>query len=617
MNPYDLFEKLTAMADSRSQDEFLRQIASENPAIAQTLREMLSNFKPDDPFLETPAIEQLAQLENTTEFLDALEVKLQEPRRYNKSDLALDFLTPSSTSETLGTLAGYEVYEILGYGGSGIVFRVLDPNLGKWFAIKVMHPDQVADLVARKRFLQEARTLAKIDHENIVRIYRVEESPIPFLVMELIHGHSLDQVIERSGAIELEQFLSISIQIAQGLVTAHDQGIIHRDIKPSNILLTDTDPTIAKITDFGLARTQSDLRLTKTGSVVGTPWYMSPEQIRDEAIDARSDLFSLGCVMYEMLCGQKPFTGANPYFVLNNIVSKDLLDTKSSLVGIPEPIEQLISKLLQKQPSERHQTAREVIRDLENGKLANYSVDVTDKIACEKLIATIYSPIPDTAEPLNPLPRFSEVRLIGAGATSVVFSALDRTRGSKLVAIKVLRPSKSDDKIATKRIHEEFKNTSELSHPCIVKLFGIGGADSVPYIVEQFAELGSLAELLKSKPDFFTSRQTAWLVMKLAEALYEAHSVGILHRDIKSGNVLLVRTEDVQAGICPVSPLLSDFGISKKLDDHTANRLTDTGQVLGTVAYMSPEQVQGHKFTTQSDLFLSWFTGKWNLPYQG
>lgn len=592
------------MADSRSQDEFLRQIASENPAIAQTLRELLSNFKPDDPFLETPGIEQLAQLENNTEFLDALEVKLQEPRRYNKSDLTLDFLTPSSTSETLGTLAGYEVYEILGYGGSGIVFRVLDPNLGKWFAIKVMHPDQVEDLVARKRFLQEARTLAKIDHENIVRIYRVEESPIPFLVMELIQGHSLDQVIERSGAIELEQFLSISIQVAQGLAVAHEQGIVHRDIKPSNILLTRGSAQVAKLTDFGLARINSDLRLTKTGSVVGTPWYMSPEQIRDEAIDARSDLFSLGCVMYEMLCGQKPFTGANPYFVLNNIVSKDLLDTKSSLVGIPEPIEQLVSKLLQKQPSERHQTAREVIRDLENGKLANYSVDVTDKIACEKLIETICSPTPDTAEPLNPLPRFSEVRLIGAGAYGIVFSAVDREQNGELIAIKMLRPSKSRDETAIQRFHDEAQNTGEVNHPSIVSVLYEGTINSIPFIIESFADRGSLDELLQRNPQFFNPTQAAWLVMNVAEGLYSAHTCGILHRDIKPANILLKTDRGTRIFGLDFRPMLCDFGVSKKiLNETTLPGLTGSTGLVGTVAYMSPEQILGEKLTMHSDIF--------------
>ena len=604
MNPSDLFEKLTAMADRRSQDEFLRQIASENPAIAQTLREMLSNFAPDDPFLETPAIEQLAQQENNSEFLEALEVKLQEPRRYNKSDLDLDFLTPSSTSETLGTLAGYEVYEILGYGGSGIVFRVLDPNLGKWFAIKVMHPDQVEDLVARKRFLQEARTLAKIDHENIVRIYRVEESPLPFLVMELVLGHSLDQAIDRTGGIELEQFLSISIQVAQGLAVAHEQGIVHRDIKPSNILLTRGSAQVAKLTDFGLARINSDLRLTKTGSVVGTPWYMSPEQIRDEAIDARSDLFSLGCVMYEMLCGQKPFTGTNPYFVLNNIISKELLDTKSLLVGIPEPIEELVSKLLQKEPPKRYQTAREVVRDLENCKLANYSVDVADKIACEKLIETICSPISDAAESLNPLPRFSEVRLIGAGAYGIVFSAVDREQKGDLIAIKMLRPSKAKDETAKHRFHDEAQNTGEVNHPSIVSVLYEGTINSIPFIVESFADRGSLVELLQRNPTFFTPIQAAWLVMNVAEGLYTAHNCGILHRDIKPANILLETDSGTRTFGLDFRPMLCDFGVSKKIvNETTLPGLTGSTGLVGTVAYMSPEQILGKKLTMQSDIF--------------
>jgi len=371
MNATDLFDKLIAIDDPLAQAELLKQIETENPEVAQTLRDMLANFAPSDSFLETPAVEQIAQQTDGEDFLKAIQVRFQEPKRYSESDLSLDFLSPPSVSGTLGNLAGYEIHKLIGYGGSGIVLRAKDPGLNKWFAIKVMHADQVRDTVARSRFMQEARSLGRIDHENIVRVYRVEESPVPFLVMELVQGTSLDRLIDRGNSMRLDLFLSIAIQIARGLEIAHEHGLVHRDVKPGNILLTDDGssspvPRVAKLTDFGLARQASDLRLTVAGSIVGTPMYMSPEQIKDDTIDLRSDLFSLGTVYYEMIAGRPPFRGSNHYFVMNSIVD----EAPESLIGsgnsIPDSLEKVILKLLEKDPSNRYQSATEVIDALES-----------------------------------------------------------------------------------------------------------------------------------------------------------------------------------------------------------------------------------------------------------
>jgi serine/threonine protein kinase len=371
MNATDLFDKLIAIDDPLAQTELLKQIESENPEVAATLRDMLANFAPSDSFLETPAVEQIAQQTDGEDFLKAIESRFQEPKRYSESDLSLDFLSPPSVSGTLGNLAGYEIHEVIGYGGSGMVLRAKDPGLNKWFAIKVMHADQVRDTVARSRFMQEARSLGRIDHENIVRVYRVEESPVPFLVMELVQGTSLDRLIDRGSSMRLDLFLSIAIQIARGLEIAHEHGLVHRDVKPGNIMLTDDGssspvPRVAKLTDFGLARQASDLRLTVAGSIVGTPMYMSPEQIKDDTIDLRSDLFSLGTVYYEMIAGRPPFRGSNHYFVMNSIVD----EAPESLIGsgnsIPDSLEKVILKLLEKDPSTRYQSAKEVIAALES-----------------------------------------------------------------------------------------------------------------------------------------------------------------------------------------------------------------------------------------------------------
>lgn len=379
MNLSDLFDKLIAIDDPVAQKHFLEAIEVANPEVGRTLREMLANYCPSDPFLETPAAEQLAQQADGKELLNALEVRFQAPKRYSKTDLKLDFLSPCSTPGTLGNLAGYDIYEIIGHGGSGIVLRAKDPILDKWLAIKVMHADQVDVGVARQRFMQEARALAKIDHENIVRIYRVEEYPLPFLVMELVKGSSLDQWIENTGGLELDRFLSIATQIARGLAVAHEHGLVHRDVKPGNILITGTHPLLAKITDFGLARQVGDLRLTVAGAIVGTPLYMSPDQIKDEKVDYRSDLFSLGIVYYEMITGEPPFRGSNHFFVMNAIVDDEPASLISRKNSIPDSLERIILKLLEKDPCDRYQSAKGVIDALELvGKLPNTPIQTAE-----------------------------------------------------------------------------------------------------------------------------------------------------------------------------------------------------------------------------------------------
>lgn len=603
MNPTDLFEKLVSLVDPSSQDDFLCQIESENPEVAQTLRKMLANFTPDDFFLETPAVEQIAHYGYPNVLLDSLQLQLDETKWYDAEGLSLDFLAPPSAPNSLGNLLTYEIHEVIGHGGSGIIFRARDPSLDKWFAIKVIRPDQVEDSIARKRFLKEARTLAKIDHKNIVRIYRAEESPLPFLVMEMVEGHTLDQAIASTKGIPLDQVLSIAIQVAQGLAAAHEQGVVHRDIKPSNILLTDADPSLAKLTDFGLARTPTDLRLTKTGTVVGTPWYMSPEQIRDETIDCRSDLFSLGCVVYEMLCGQKPFTGANPYFVLNAITDNAPGDTLDARQDLPPSIKTVVKKLLQKDPVDRFQSTTELLNALGGLSRSLLTTNERDRRISEALLQKIVCGSMDEATEGQPICRFYDVKIIGLGTSSVVFSALDRSRNSELVAIKMLRPSKADDNIARVRFLAEASHLSKLNHPCIVKVYDSGVINFIPFMVEFFANQGSLEKFINQAPDRFQPDQVAWIISKLADALHAVHSSGLLHRDVKPSNILFQSLDTPDKIGLSILPVLSDFGVSRQLSNDTAERLTNYEFFVGTVAYMPPEQLLGRKLTTQSDIF--------------
>ena len=201
------------------------------------------------------------------------------------------FLQPSESPGSLGKLAHYEIQQVLGRGGFGVVFQAFDTKLQRSVAIKVIAPALASTSPARKRFLREARAAAAIRHSNVVQIYGVHEEPLPYLVMELIKGQTLQQRSDAVGPMSLEELLTIGQQIGSGLSAAHKKELLHRDIKPDNILIEAGNDLRVKITDFGLARTVDEASMTRTGSIAGTPMYMSPEQASEKAVDHRADLF--------------------------------------------------------------------------------------------------------------------------------------------------------------------------------------------------------------------------------------------------------------------------------------------------------------------------------------
>lgn len=272
----------------------------------------------------------------------------------------LDFLDPCDLPDRLGLLAHYEVREILGCGGMGIVLRGVDAKLNRVVAIKVLAPQLAVNGMARQRFRREAQAAAAVSHHQVVAIHAVDEfKGLPYLVMEYVSGSSLQQKIESGGALQLAQILRIGMQIASGLAAAHAQGLVHRDIKPANILLENCVERV-KITDFGLARAVDDVRITQTGVVYGTPLYMSPEQAQGERVDQRSDLFSLGSVMYAMCTGRPPFRGETGLAVLKRVCDETPRPIREVNPNIPAALVGIINKLLAKKPDARYQTASEV-----------------------------------------------------------------------------------------------------------------------------------------------------------------------------------------------------------------------------------------------------------------
>jgi hypothetical protein len=280
------------------------------------------------------------------------------------TDEELDFLEPTDVPGMVGQLGRFAVSAVVGKGGMGLVLKATDMHLQRVVALKVLNPNLAKNALARKRFCREARAAAAVTHENIVVTHSVEESSgVPHLVMQFIPGLSLQEQLDRFGALEPADVIRLGRQIALGLAAAHAQGVIHRDIKPGNIMLENGVERV-KITDFGLARAAEDLKLTQTGFIAGTPLYMSPEQARGEELDHRADLFSLGSVLYAAVTGLAPFEGNTPFVVLRRVTEeapKPLVDLKP---GVPVGLVAVIEKLLAKAPTDRYQSAQEVANAL-------------------------------------------------------------------------------------------------------------------------------------------------------------------------------------------------------------------------------------------------------------
>src|SRR5215813_8355189 len=338
---YERIEQLCHQAMKRPAQEraaFLQAACAGDEALRREVESLLPTYEQPGSFLETPPADIAAEMLSSEETQSA-------PRR---------------------TLAHYQVRSLLDKGGMGEVYLAEDLRLGRPVAIKLLARHLIRDETAKARFLREARAASKLDHPSIATVHDIgEQDGELFMVMTLYEGETLKKRLER-GALPVEEALGVLRQVAQGLEAAHRAGIVHRDIKPANVLVTSAGT--AKILDFGLAKLISDSQgqtMTEAGQVMGTPLYMSPEQLRGEVVDWRSDLWSLGALAYELLSGVSPFrTDAS-----QSTVSRILNDEPPSLIsvaGVPGWLAELVSQLLRKNPAERPQSASELLRRLEH-----------------------------------------------------------------------------------------------------------------------------------------------------------------------------------------------------------------------------------------------------------
>src|SRR5215475_716386 len=267
------------------------------------------------------------------------------------------------------TIGRYQVVESIGFGAMGAVYKAFDPVIKRTLAIKTIRLDiprqspQYRSFI--DRFYHEARIAGGLSHPNIVTLFDIgEEGGVPFLAMEFVAGETITAIIEKGIRFKPEKVIGLASQIASAIDFAHSKGVIHRDIKPSNLILYDEDKV--KVTDFGIAKL-ADAEMTQSGTLLGTPSYMSPEQAMGDKLDGRSDIFSLGVCAFEMLSGEQPFPGANVTSILYKLVHVDPIEPPNLEMNglVPQKWHDVFGRVLAKKPDERYQTASEFVQDLE------------------------------------------------------------------------------------------------------------------------------------------------------------------------------------------------------------------------------------------------------------
>ncbi|MBL7075535.1 protein kinase, partial [candidate division KSB1 bacterium] len=326
------------------------------------------------------------------------------------------------------TISHYKILEKLGEGGMGVVYKAEDIKLKRTVALKFLPPELTRDEETKERFIHEAQAASALQHNNVSTIHEIDETDEGqmFICMDYYEGETLKDKIKH-GPLKIEEALNIAVQVAKGLEKAHEQGIVHRDIKPANIMITNDG--VVKIVDFGLAKLAGQTGLTRNDTTMGTVSYMSPEQTRGEGVDHRTDIWSLGVVLYEMITGQLPFKGEYEQAVIYSILNEDPEPVKALRTGIPMELERILNKALLKNAGERYQLVDKMLDDmrwlqksLEIGIIEQRLTKIVSPYRCRIAVLplTNISPNPEdeyfadgmTEELISTLSKINELRVI-------------------------------------------------------------------------------------------------------------------------------------------------------------------------------------------------------------
>lgn len=513
----------------------------------------------------------------------------------------------TNAASLVGNVIGgrYKLLELLGVGGTGAVFRAKQIHLQAVRAVKIMLSRHSLDPILVKRFLREARGLARLDHPNVVRVVDTGETEegLPFIAMELLEGEALSTTLKREGSLPWPAVKHIACQVCNALQAAHEAGIIHRDLKPDNCfrLYDDEDGYRVKLLDFGIARFESDeiSRITEQGSVLGTTPYMSCEQIAGAVCDRQTDIWSIAVVFYELLCGVRPFQGLNAVEVSRSIANDDpskMGDVRPDL-ELPPSLEEVLAKAMAKDRKSRYPTMKVFLGALE---AVPAPVRLTQPFTRSRNRGTPEAR-PDFPKLPTSLGHYKICRQIGDGAMGIVYEAMNEELDRR-VALKVMRQGEQSPE-QWDRFRREAKALARLSHPNIVGIYDIGTHQGQVYSIMEFIDGVTLAQWLNQSKQW---REVTDVFIAAGRGLAAAHAAGLVHRDFKPGNVMLTSAGQAK---------LLDFGLVRalagakelsNLPDLASvfeRPLTKSGTLIGTPAYMAPEQIDGTPSGAQTDQF--------------
>jgi|GEM_PF-1834483 len=455
------------------------------------------------------------------------------------------------------TISHYRILRKLGAGGMGEVYLGEDTRLHRQAALKFLSPQCTADPSFKARFAREAQAAATFNHPNLVTVYESgEHEGRLYLAMEYVKGESLRERLIRE-PMPAPRAVDLVVQICAGLGKAHEAGIVHRDLKPENILLDARDQV--KIVDFGLAKMRGVSKLTRTGTLMGTVPYMSPEQVRGEELDPRSDIFSLGIVLYEMLTGARPFNAEDEFGIMYAIVSQAPAPLASYRREIPAGLQNVLDTALMKDLAKRYQRVEDLAAALK-----------------------------DLASSGDTIKNYRILQKLDAGGMGEVFLAEDLELGRKAV-LKFLPAQYNQDPEFKARLKREAQAAAALNHPNIITIYEVGEYQGRAYIAMEYVEGESLKARLARQG--LALPEIIGLMTQICAGLGKAHRAGVLHRDLKPANILINLDGQVK---------IIDFGLARM---EGVSKLTKAGTLMGTIPYMSPEQVKGANLDARSDIF--------------
>jgi serine/threonine protein kinase/tetratricopeptide (TPR) repeat protein len=472
-------------------------------------------------------------------------------------------------------LAGrYQILKVLGEGGMGAVYQARDREVDRTVAIKVIRPELSGHPEILRRFKQELILARQVTHRNVIRIFDLNQAEgRRFITMEYVDGKDLAGIVRERKKLPVEEAVAIIRQALMGLEAAHNEGVVHRDLKPQNIMVDGAGRVY--LMDFGIAKSMELAGMTRTGVLMGTPDYMSPEQAKGEKADARSDLFTIGVILYELLTGQQPYRCETIMQTLVKRTRERAVPTRELDPSIPQYISDVVSKCLEIDADLRYQSAGQVLRGL-------------DPNAPKPEPNARFDPYAGVAAGTQFGPRYRIESLLGEGGMGKVYKAYD-TDLNRLVALKLVRPELASHPESMERLKQELILARRISHKNILRIHDLGDVNGVKFISMAYADGLDLQALIKRKGRLDVEQATN-IAKQLCRALEAAHHEGVIHRDLKPQNVLM----DQQG-----AAYILDFGLASSAELGASL----AGELMGTPRYMSPEQAESLPLDHRSDLY--------------